>query len=131
MAKDIVNHPPHYAESTLCYKDPECIDLTRHLPFCVGNAVKYIWRSGHKGDWREDLAKAKWYWNDPGCHTTFEEQSKALFILNMYDIENSETEWFLKIKLFRLIIQGQLIKEIVEKAFDDLEDYFVDKETGA
>ncbi len=131
MEKDIVNHPPHYAESTLRYKDPECIDLTRHLPFCVGNAVKYIWRAGHKGNWREDLAKAKWYWKDPGCHTTFEEQAKALFILNMYDIENSETEWFLKIKLFRLIIKGQLIKEIVEKAFDDLEDYFVDKETGA
>ncbi|MBQ7178474.1 MAG: DUF3310 domain-containing protein [Victivallales bacterium] len=128
---DNVNHPAHYAETNLCYKEAECIDLTRHLPFCVGNAVKYIWRAGHKGNWREDLAKAKWYWKDPGCHTTFEEQAKALFILNLYDIENSDTEWFLKIKLFRLIIQGQLIKEIVEKAFDDLEDYFVDKETGA
>ena len=110
MEKDIVNHPPHYAESTLCYKDPE--------------------RSGHKGDWREDLAKAKWYWKDPGCTTTFEAQRKTLFILSLYDIENSDTEWFLKIKLFRLIIQGQLIKEIVEKAFHELEDYF-EKEIGA
>ena len=130
MKKDIVNHPPHYAESTLSYKDPECIDLTRHLPFCVGNAVKYIWRAGHKGNWREDLAKAKWYWKDPGCHTTFEQEAKVLIILNLYDIENSDTEWFLKIKLFRLIIRGELMEEIVEKAFHDLEDFF-EKEIGA
>ena len=29
--------------------------------FNVGNAVKYLWRAGLKGDVLEDLKKARWY----------------------------------------------------------------------
>lgn len=39
----------------------ECIDVTEHMGFCLGNAVKYIWRVGLKGDAIEDLKKARWY----------------------------------------------------------------------
>lgn len=35
---DLVNHPQHYAE----HYDHEVIELTQHLSFCLGNAVKYI-----------------------------------------------------------------------------------------
>jgi hypothetical protein len=31
------------------------------MGFCLGNAVKYIWRCGQKGDAIEDLKKARWY----------------------------------------------------------------------
>lgn len=53
---DNVNHPPHYTADGI-----ECIDICEHLPFCWGNAVKYIWRMGRKGSAREDAEKAKWY----------------------------------------------------------------------
>ncbi len=64
--KDNVNHPKHYTS------DPsgiECIDITRHRNFNVGNAIKYLWRAGLKTDADkssinkqiEDLEKAVWY----------------------------------------------------------------------
>ena len=42
----------------------ECIDVVRHLPFAQGNAMKYVWRAGHKNDIKQDLDKALWYVND-------------------------------------------------------------------
>lgn len=61
-----VNHPKHYTS------DPsgiECIDVTRHRNFNIGNAIKYLWRAGLKEDKDrklidkqvEDLNKAVWY----------------------------------------------------------------------
>lgn len=55
---DIVNHPPHYTKHP---SGIECIQITEHMNFCLGNAVKYIWRSGLKNNAIEDLEKAKWY----------------------------------------------------------------------
>jgi len=31
------------------------------MNFCLGNAVKYIWRADEKGKAVEDLKKAVWY----------------------------------------------------------------------
>jgi hypothetical protein len=39
----------------------ECIQVTEHMGFCLGNAMKYIWRADEKGRAVEDLEKAKWY----------------------------------------------------------------------
>ena len=39
----------------------ECIQVTEHLSFCLGNAVKYIWRADGKNNAVEDLEKARWY----------------------------------------------------------------------
>lgn len=39
----------------------EAIQVTEHMNFCLGNAMKYIWRAGLKGDAIEDLKKARWY----------------------------------------------------------------------
>lgn len=56
---DPVNHPAHY---TAHPSGIECIQVTEHLNFCVGNAIKYLWRAGLKGpDAVEDLRKARWY----------------------------------------------------------------------
>lgn len=57
MAGDAVNHPAHY---TAHPSGVECIQITEHMNFCLGNAVKYIWRSSLKGG-DEDLRKAIWY----------------------------------------------------------------------
>lgn len=61
---DMVNHPPHYTDSPArceCGERIECIDVTRHMNFCLGNAMKYLWRCDSKGDAVEDLRKARFY----------------------------------------------------------------------
>lgn len=55
---DMVNHPPHYTSHP---SGIECIQITEHMGFCTGNAVKYIWRANLKGSSIQDLEKAKWY----------------------------------------------------------------------
>lgn len=67
MTIDNVNHPTHYtssqAECSECKKKIECIDVTRHMGFNIGNAVKYLWRYQLKNG-IEDLQKSIWYIND-------------------------------------------------------------------
>ena len=66
--KDNVNHPHHYTSHP---SGVECIDITEHYDFCVGNAIKYLWRAGLKAESGithiekelEDLRKAVWYIN--------------------------------------------------------------------
>ena len=58
VKKDMVNNPPHYTNHA---SGIECIQITEHMNFCLGNAVKYIWRADLKNDVIEDLEKAKWY----------------------------------------------------------------------
>ena len=55
---DNVNHPKHYTQHP---SGVECVQITEHFNFNVGNAVKYLWRAGLKGDALEDLRKARWY----------------------------------------------------------------------
>jgi hypothetical protein len=70
MIEDSVNHPPHY---TAHASGVECIQVTEHMNFCLGNAVKYIWRADLKGNAIEDLKKAVWYVN-----REIEKRTKAL-----------------------------------------------------
>lgn len=61
MSND-VNHPSHYNSGKI-----EVIDFIedQRLGFNLGNTIKYISRSGKKGDspyqWLTDLLKARWY----------------------------------------------------------------------
>lgn len=68
---DRVSHPSHYT----WLKEKcgiEVIDITRHMDFDLGNAIKYILRAGHKSEEGyddkekalEDLKKARWYLDD-------------------------------------------------------------------
>lgn len=57
-AHDPVNYPKHHTGHP---SGVECIQVTEHMNFCLGNAIKYIWRAGEKGDAVEDLRKARWY----------------------------------------------------------------------
>jgi len=52
-------NPDHYREHP---SGVECIEITEHMNFCLGNAVKYIWRAGLKSpNPLQDLTKAAWY----------------------------------------------------------------------
>ena len=55
---DSVNNPKHYTNHS---SGIECIQVTQHMNFCLGNAIKYIWRCDDKNDAIEDLEKAIWY----------------------------------------------------------------------
>lgn len=69
---DSINHPSHYNNHP---SGVECITITEHMNFNVGNAVKYLWRAGLKTgasnaksyeaakneQYLEDLKKARWY----------------------------------------------------------------------
>ena len=59
---DMVNHPSHYTEGPSLGK-LECLDVTRWMPFTLGNAFKYTWRAGKKNPayFVEDLRKARFY----------------------------------------------------------------------
>lgn len=69
MEFDSVNHPPHYTQHP---SGIECIEITRHYGFAIGNAIKYLWRASLKQEEGmtsrekeiEDLNKAIWYIND-------------------------------------------------------------------
>lgn len=60
---DMVNHPQHYNQGGI-----ECIDAIKAATvgktgieaFCVGNAIKYLWRYEEKNG-LQDVEKAKWY----------------------------------------------------------------------
>lgn len=58
---DYVNHPPHYTDHP---SGIECIEITRHMGFNLGNVVKYAWRCDLKQDAIEDLEKARFYLDD-------------------------------------------------------------------
>lgn len=66
---DAVDHPAHYNSHP---SGIECIEIARHYDFCIGNAIKYLWRCGLKHEQGmtdrekeiEDLKKAAWYIQD-------------------------------------------------------------------
>jgi len=55
---DPVKHPKHYTSHP---SGIECIEITKYMGFCLGNAFKYIWRADLKNNAIEDLRKAIQY----------------------------------------------------------------------
>lgn len=60
IPEDNIN-PAHYRKHP---SGIECIEVTRHMNFNIGNAIKYLWRYMDKGDPVENLKKAQWYIDD-------------------------------------------------------------------
>lgn len=69
QSNDNVNHPSHYTSHA---SGVEAIELTAGMEFCLGNAVKYLFRAGKKEDELEDWKKARWYI----AHALSEEERK-------------------------------------------------------
>ena len=61
MSNDPVNNPKHYTKHP---SGVECIEVTRHMNFNLGNAIKYICRADLKNNDIQDLEKAIWYISD-------------------------------------------------------------------
>ena len=61
-----VDHPKHYTSHP---SGVECIQISEAYNFCIGNAIKYLWRQGLKDDAGldattkqiEDCEKSIWY----------------------------------------------------------------------
>lgn len=101
---DNVNHPSHYCSHP---SGIECIEITRHYCFAIGNAIKYLWRCGLKADSGralidkeiEDLKKAIWYIKDRihqiNPHKYLYPKNNHLYtILQDIRVKNSSTgEW--------------------------------------
>lgn len=96
---DKVNHPAHYTWlKSVC--GVEVIDITRHLDFDLGNAVKYILRSGRKSEQgyddkdkaREDIRKAVFYLNDYLDNVLGEEKPKKIVERPIYSETTHETD---------------------------------------
>jgi len=58
QTRDAVERPQHYTSHP---SGIECIQITEHMGFNLGNAIKYVWRADLKNDALEDLRKAEWY----------------------------------------------------------------------
>ena len=58
MSHDPVHNPAHYTSHP---SGIEVIQITEHLNFCIGNAVKDLLRADYKGQDIQDLEKAIWY----------------------------------------------------------------------
>lgn len=58
LKRDMVNRPLHYNQGGI-----EVYDFIRayHLNYALGNVVKYVARAKYKGNYVEDLKKAKRY----------------------------------------------------------------------
>lgn len=76
QARDMVNHPPHYTGHP---SGVECIEVAEHLPFCLGNAFKYLFRRNDKGSLRHNLEKALWYIRRERAYRT---ESSAVYMLS-------------------------------------------------
>lgn len=66
--RDPINHPAHYTSHP---SGIECIQITEHMNFNIGNAVKYLWRAGLKSNPKYD---------DKSCHV--EDLKKAFGTLS-------------------------------------------------
>lgn len=118
---DAVNHPRHYTEGfgpvTI-----ECIDVTRHMPFTVGNAFKYVWRAGRKGGpgkTLEDLRKALWYVRDAIQHESDTDYPAALAVFSLIPKEDT-FRW----RTLHQLADGLLVaaENSIEQWIDEAED---------
>jgi hypothetical protein len=117
MEVDNVNHPPHYTSHP---SGVECIELTRWMPFNLGNAFKYVFRAEHKGDIVENYRKAIWYLKDEISRITIED-----FKLETIDIYTSSYAQNYMLNLGRVCgaetsqVRASILRVIGFAAFSD------------
>ncbi len=90
METDQIN-PTHYTSHP---SGVECIDVTEHMTFNVGNAVKYLWRVGLKDSSLTDLRKAAWYVAREIERLAIVELQKKEKVENSDSQKNTDVFWF-------------------------------------
>lgn len=100
---DPVHRPRHY---NVHPSGIECIEVTSRMPFCLGNAVKYVWRYADKIDPQEDLRKAIQYLQYQGSHggSSYPPASARELLRRVADADPDA----LRATVFRLIAEGAL-----------------------
>ena len=116
---DLVNHPPHYIGHPSGH---ECINVTRHLTFTIGSAVKYVWRWERKNG-IEDLRKAQWYLIDAetNCDHVYASLADRLVVQPIIgDVLEHEHglrfEFFAGLDEFDLERMGMAVDAMIEEA---------------
>lgn len=118
---DIINHPKHYTANPFDAKKLECIDFTRHMGFCDGNAFKYVWRAGSKGDALEDLDKALFYLDE--CRTYKPAPSvEAPILMGTLGFDERDESTKFRYKALRFIATG--LWETAEEYVKALRRYY-------
>lgn len=129
MLYDAVYRPRHYNTNK---HGIEVIEITERMDFCVGNAVKYISRAGHKNDAVEDLKKAVWYLNRSLLNAKNESEIKKSKLSHKEEsfVNGSDISDGCK-KALRIILLGYIsgkinyfsaiqAKEIIELEIEDI-----------
>lgn len=120
--RDNVNHPEHYTKSPFETKKLECIAFTRYMGFCDGNAFKYVWRAGAKGDAVEDLDKALFYIAE--CLAKKGVRSiEASALLDALDYDEKNESAKLRYKALRFIATG--LWETAEEYVKALRQFYI------
>lgn len=97
VKNDPIN-PNHYKTNS----GIECIDITKHFTYTLGNAIKYAWRAGKKDNLLQDLEKCLWYLNvtiEQGydCVSAYERgfiiASRKVSKLDPKDFNNYPRQW--------------------------------------
>ena len=128
-----VDHPSHYNKGKI-----EVIEVIKNwkLDFCLGNSVKYIYRSNWKGTPTEDLRKAIWYltyFKNNYIHI-FNNALDPMFISTEYWIQSVLDDWKMSDLLEAAIINIYFYKlggrdmKTIEEAISHLEEYLKSKE---
>ena len=127
---DNVNHPVHY-QPLFEMKPLECIDITKNMPFIWGNAFKYVWRAGSKGDKAkmiEDLRKAEWYLRN--AFETYDGSVIPQVIFEQIKMPESD-ELKRKWEILHLIIYHERVLAVdkIEKWIAELEALHAEKDS--
>ena len=117
---DNVNHPDHYTMSMPAVQI-ECIDFSRNMSFCQGNAFKYVWRAGHKDDAVEDLQKAIWYLQRATVY------SMGTYLLHQWEYVHEKLFNTLSpVGKRRLNILNEIIQQDYKQAITLIEEWITD-----
>lgn len=113
---DPVNHPRHY---TAHPSGIEAIEITRHMGFNLGNAVKYVMRAEHKNG-TEDLRKALWYLNDHlgyhgGYQTTISHgAAKRLYALTTHEPDELRRDFYRAMEVGDVITARNKVEDMLQ-----------------
>lgn len=123
---DLINHPRHYVGQSVVI---EPIVYCEKLPFCLGNALKYVFRAGHKDGSSEaqDLKKASWYLGRylnsvcPFAEEDEDQQKFFEFAKKTFTFSQSKLLYFVAVNAESFTSMWELLAKYVGERISELE----------
>lgn len=117
MENDLVSHPKHYTAVSV---QLEPIDVLRHAPFDLGNALKYVLRAPHKGNALLDYQKALQYleWAKEGCYINFKPYKK---FINHYGLLLKKFNTLKNIDVYNIYYLFDSLESLINSKIKELE----------